>query len=460
MKNAVSGERAMRRLRSKILWNLFLLLVLSGAVVPTECEEEPSTLWVKTFDGGSSDQARGVAVDSMDNIIVTGISVNASTENYLTLKYDGDGNEIWSRTYEDGNLQAHSVAVDSMDNIIVTGFRFDGFSDRFLTIKYDKNGNMLWDKAYGEGWQGEGVAIDSKDNVIIAGYFFVWDMMDLWDITIVKCDSDGNEIWHRTYDDGKGDRAFDVAVDSMDNIVVTGWSEDGSKRNLVTVKYDEDGNLLWTKIYDGGDDDEGHGVAVDSMDNVIVTGFTSDGTNSYFLTIKYDGNGKKVWAKTYRRGIQDEGFSLAVDSMDNIVVTGWSWDGTTRDLTTLKYDKDGNQLWTTSYEGGSEHGSLIELRGYGVAVDSMDNVIVTGAIYYIIPQKLSDFLTMKYGARALAGDLNNDGIVDIYDVVMVANAFGSKPGDPNWNPVADLVQDGTIDIFDVVVVAKNFGKTA
>ena len=61
---------------------------------------------------------------------------------------------------------------------------------------------------------------------------------------------------------------------------------------------------------------------------------------------------------------------------------------------------------------------------------------------------------------ARAGDLNEDGTVDIYDVVIIAAAFGSKPGDPNWNPVADLVQDDTIDIFDVVVVAKNFGKTA
>ena len=59
----------------------------------------------------------------------------------------------------------------------------------------------------------------------------------------------------------------------------------------------------------------------------------------------------------------------------------------------------------------------------------------------------------------LPADLNKDGIVDIFDVVIVAGAFGSKSGDANWNPIADLVEDGIIDIFDVVIVAKAFGKT-
>ena len=58
----------------------------------------------------------------------------------------------------------------------------------------------------------------------------------------------------------------------------------------------------------------------------------------------------------------------------------------------------------------------------------------------------------------ILGDLDLNGIVDIFDVVKVAIAFGSKLGDPNWNPAADVKNDGEIDIFDVVTVSKNFGK--
>jgi len=38
-------------------------------------------------------------------------------------------------------------------------------------------------------------------------------------------------------------------------------------------------------------------------------------------------------------------------------------------------------------------------------------------------------------------------------------AFGSKPGDENWNIIADLVKDEVIDIRDVTIVALEFGKT-
>lgn len=56
------------------------------------------------------------------------------------------------------------------------------------------------------------------------------------------------------------------------------------------------------------------------------------------------------------------------------------------------------------------------------------------------------------------GDLNGDRIVDIFDVVRVCIAYGSQPGDPNWDPVADIIQNNLIDIFDAVAVCVNYGK--
>jgi hypothetical protein len=61
------------------------------------------------------------------------------------------------------------------------------------------------------------------------------------------------------------------------------------------------------------------------------------------------------------------------------------------------------------------------------------------------------------GSDRLLGDINGDGIVNITDVVIVALAFGSKPGDPNWNSYADLNQDGFVNIVDIVTVAMYFG---
>jgi len=57
----------------------------------------------------------------------------------------------------------------------------------------------------------------------------------------------------------------------------------------------------------------------------------------------------------------------------------------------------------------------------------------------------------------IPGDINGDDVVDIFDIVTAAKAFGSKPGDPKWNPNADVNSDDIVDIFDVVSIAVNFG---
>jgi len=65
-----------------------------------------------------------------------------------------------------------------------------------------------------------------------------------------------------------------------------------------------------------------------------------------------------------------------------------------------------------------------------------------------------------YRYEPIKGDLNMDGIVELYDLVRTAQAFGSRPGDPGWDPVADLIQDNKINILDIIVVARNFGRTS
>lgn len=54
-------------------------------------------------------------------------------------------------------------------------------------------------------------------------------------------------------------------------------------------------------------------------------------------------------------------------------------------------------------------------------------------------------------------DINDDGVVDIFDLVAVAAAYGSKPGDPTWDSRADINGDGTVDLFDLVIIAMHYG---
>ena len=55
-------------------------------------------------------------------------------------------------------------------------------------------------------------------------------------------------------------------------------------------------------------------------------------------------------------------------------------------------------------------------------------------------------------------DVTGDGKIDIRDIFATAIAYGSKPGDPNWNPLCDVIKDGKIDIKDIFAIALNYGK--
>jgi len=55
-------------------------------------------------------------------------------------------------------------------------------------------------------------------------------------------------------------------------------------------------------------------------------------------------------------------------------------------------------------------------------------------------------------------DLTGDKKVDIRDLGLVCRAFGSYPGESQWNPIADINKDGKVDIKDVAAVARHFGE--
>lgn len=60
---------------------------------------------------------------------------------------------------------------------------------------------------------------------------------------------------------------------------------------------------------------------------------------------------------------------------------------------------------------------------------------------------------------SLTGDLNRDGKVDLQDLVLMANAYGSKPGDPKWNSNADIAPPyGIIGLSDLVTLSLQYGQ--
>jgi len=59
----------------------------------------------------------------------------------------------------------------------------------------------------------------------------------------------------------------------------------------------------------------------------------------------------------------------------------------------------------------------------------------------------------------IAGDVNGDKIVNVIDLTIVSLAYGNFKGEPDYNPVADINEDGIVDMRDLAMVARNLGKT-
>jgi endo-1,4-beta-xylanase len=59
----------------------------------------------------------------------------------------------------------------------------------------------------------------------------------------------------------------------------------------------------------------------------------------------------------------------------------------------------------------------------------------------------------------IKGDINNDGVINISDVILLASAFNAVRGDLKYASAYDLNDDGVINMADVIVIATNFAKT-
>ena len=71
----------------------------------------------------------------------------------------------------------------------------------------------------------------------------------------------------------------------------------------------------------------------------------------------------------------------------------------------------------------------------------------------------SDNNLTRYVLITIPGDTNGDRTVDIYDAIMLAGAYDSKPSDSNWKANADINGDNTVDIYDAIMLSGHYGQS-
>jgi hypothetical protein len=364
-----------------------------------------SLIWVTQAGGEITDFGSGLALDIAGNSVVTGafwgkatfgadelnqtVLTSAGNHDIFVAKYAPDGSLVWATQAGGENSDLGSgLALDTAGNSVVTG-TFSGKA------------------TFGAGESNESVLTSAGGN----------------ELFIAKYAADGSLIWAKQTGGTGGVRNFGIVVDATGNIVVTGsfWGKATfgagelnqtvltslGGEDIFVAKYKLNGSLIWVAQAGGANSEGGNGIAVDVAGNSVVAGyFLGNATfgpgepnetvlkDRGIFVAKYASNGSLIWAIQAYSGsgginVNPRGNFIAIDSIGNILLTGSFSDSATfgtgetnktvltsagsRDIFAAKYTPDGSHDWAIR-AGGVNYDA-----GYGIAVDTAGNSIVTGS---------------------------------------------------------------------------------
>ncbi|MHA1191479.1 MAG: SBBP repeat-containing protein, partial [Promethearchaeota archaeon] len=218
---------------------------------------------------------------------------------------------------------------DSSDNIYITGVTNSfGMGDyNMCLVKFDPSGVLQWNRMWGgSGYEsGSAIALDSSENIYITGFIKNINPIN-FDICLVKYDPSGVLQWNRTWDGDVIEWSNAIVLDSSDNIYITGLTNsfETEDYDMCLVKYDPSGVLQWNRTWGGSGYEYGSAIALDSSDNIYITGVTNSfGMGDYDMClVKYDPSGVLQWNRTWGGSDNEYGFAIALDSSENIYIAG------------------------------------------------------------------------------------------------------------------------------------------
>ncbi|MEP6819897.1 MAG: SBBP repeat-containing protein, partial [bacterium] len=419
------------------------------------------TLVYSTYLGGSGDDlGSSIAVDSSNNIYITGTTgstnfplqgaafgVNAGLADMFVTKIDAAGANVIYSTYVGGSGQdrADGIAVDSNGNAYVVG-RVDSTSINFPGT---------------------------------AGSFASTYRGGDFDGVVFKLNAQGNALAYSGFLGGEeNDSVQGVAVDSTGIAYVTGGTKSigfpttvnayqpnrAGDTDAFLAKINSAGSALLYATYLGGSGtDRGSGVAIDANGNAYISGFTSASdfpTNNAFqngfggsfdaFVAKFDTNGSGAASLVFCSYLgatgDDKAYGLAIDNTaSNVYVVGQTSSnnfpllnpaqpafGGSFDAFIAKVSSTGAKIYAT-YLGGNN-----DDRGTGIAVNSAGEAYVTGFTSSTNFPTLTPLQISNGGSfDAFVTKLNSAGNGFVYSTYLGGSSVESSTGTGTaTNPIA------------------------
>jgi len=341
-------------------------------------ERDLADEWNQTWGGSGHDYVSDLAMDSSENIYLTGI--DGTSGGIFLLKYDKNGVLQWDRNFVAPPYwpaREASLAIDSQDNIIITAGDLN-VGTYVHIFKYNSSGDFQWNKVFvgDSGIFIYDIALDSSDNILLSG-------LKDDDVLVLIFNTTGEYQWNITWGGIVQDYAKTITLDAYDNIYIAGCNQSGALIDGILVKFDDVGNYKWNRSYglDGGDNREIFmDIKLDSLENIYVVGDAHANVRGFL--VKYDKNGIYQWNITLPIRVKN----LVIDSSDDIFILGFG-----AESLLMKVNSSGIQQWNCTTFG---YDSLTGRIGMGI--DSSDNVYIASRIY--VPGDTDVGLT-KYSSK-------------------------------------------------------------
>lgn len=216
-------------------------------------------------------------------------------------------------------------------------------------------------------------------------------------VFVQKLDTAGNFIWAKSIGGNGHDVAYDIAIDPLGNIYLTGMFQESADFDpgpgvhtlysqgyfdAFVCKLDSAGNLIWARSMGNGSEEQGRSIAVDNSGNVYTAGmfefdvdfnpgladadtFTLQGSFNDVFIQKLDADGNFLWARRFGELYNDNVTDLKITPDGQILVfghvTGTPKYGTiaaTDSITVngtdpflLRIDPDGQLVWAKHFGG-------------------------------------------------------------------------------------------------------------
>jgi hypothetical protein len=355
--------------------NLSALLMLIICITPDVCFSVQE--WAKAY-GSSLEESTSYSIEqTLDKgyIVIGFVHVESGNQDFWIMKLNGTGYISWQKLYGGSGVDTVYCLQQTEEGGYIVAGRTDSFttSMAFWILKLDDEGGILWQKTYG-GATGNSLEVaysiqqTADDGYIVAGE--TRTASGNYDCWVLKLDGNGNVMWEKTYGGSEDDRAYSIEQTRDGGYIVAGksWSFGAGLYDIWVLKLNSDGTVLWQKTYGGSENDTT--IYTNSIQQTADDGYILVGdTNSFgaggvdIWVLKLDSNGNITWQKTYGGSLQHEGAYCIKQTREGgyIVVGKIRSFGGDSDSLVLKLDTNGDVSWQKTYGSiGADSARFVE----------------------------------------------------------------------------------------------------